>query len=260
MLPLWARARETEKDSPVVLDPYAKDIVETVDYDFSQIEKGPAAQHQGVWALRAYNFDKITEAFLEKNDGAVVINIGAGLDTSFQRVDEGSVQWINIDLPDVAALRQKLIPDSDRETTIAKSVLDFTWIDDISRRTEARPILFTAAGVLCYLEAQEVETLFSQLSETYPSAHFIFDSMSWLVAWGTNKEIMKNSGFDPSTLIRWYSKRASALQNWVETIRILEEYPMLSKVPERNSFSKKEMLQIKIVGLFRFYNMIHVQL
>ena len=259
MLPLWARARETDKDNPVVRDPFAKDIVEKVDYDFSQIEEGPAAQHQGVWALRAYNFDKITEAFLEKNGDAVVVNIGAGLDTSFQRVDEGSVQWINIDLPDVAALRQKLIPDSERESTIAKSVFDFTWIDDISPCTEGHPILFTAAGVLCYFEAREVETLFSRLSETYPSAHFIFDSMSWLVAWGTNKEIMKNSGFDPSALIRWHSKKASVLQKWVETIKILEEYPMLSKVPVRNSFSKKEMLQIKIVGLFRFYNMIHVR-
>ena len=260
MLPLWARARETEKNNPVVFDPYAKSMVERVDYDFSQIEEGPAADHQGVWAIRAYNFDNVTEAFLEKNSGAVVVNIGAGLDTSFQRVDEGSVRWINIDLPDVAALRQKLVPDSEREMTIAKSVFDFTWTDDISHWTEGRPMLFTAAGVLCYFEAHEVETLFSRISKAYPSAHFIFDSMSWLVAWGTNKEIMKNSGFDRSTLIRWYSKRASVLQKWVETIKILEEYPMLSKVPVRNSFSKKEILQIKIVGLFRFYNMIHVQL
>ena len=46
VLPLWARARETEKDKPVVYDPHAKDIVERIDYDFSQIEEGPAADHQ----------------------------------------------------------------------------------------------------------------------------------------------------------------------------------------------------------------------
>jgi O-methyltransferase involved in polyketide biosynthesis len=260
MLPLWARARETEKEYPVVCDPYAKSIVEKVDYDFAQIEDGPAAHHQGVWAIRAHNFDNITRAFLEENRNPVVVNIGAGLDTSFQRVDEGSVLWINIDLPDVAALRQKLIPDSEREMTIAKSVFDFTWIDDTSHWTEGRPMLLMAAGVLCYFEPQKVETLFCKLAQTYPSSHVIFDSMSWLVAWGTNKEIMKNSGFDPSTRIKWYSKRASGLRKWVNTIRILEEYPMLSNVPDRNSFSKKEMLQIKIAGLFRFYNMIHVQL
>jgi O-methyltransferase involved in polyketide biosynthesis len=260
MLPLWARARETEKDNPVVCDTCARKIVERIDYDFSRIEEGPAADHQGVWAIRAYSFDKITEEFLANNSRAVVVNIGAGLDTSFQRIDEGTVLWINIDLPDVAALRQKLIPDSEREKTIARSVFDFTWIDDISRWTKDRSILFMAAGVLCYFEAREVEILFRKLAETYPSSHVIFDSMSRLVAWGTNREIMKNSGFDSSTLVKWHLKRASGLRKWVGTIKVVEEYPMLSKVPARNSFARKQRWQIKFAGLFRFYNMIHVRL
>jgi len=263
MLPLWARARETEKKNPIVCDTYAKNIVERIDYDFSKIEEGHMADHQGVWAIRAYNFDSIIGVFLSNNSKAVIINIGAGLDTTFQRVDEGTVQWINIDLPDVVALRQKLIPDSEREMTIAKSIFDFTWIDDISRWTKGRPILFMAAGVLCYFEAQEVGILFRKLAETYPSSHVIFDSMSWLPAWGSNREIKKitkNSEMDSSSLIKWHLKSASGLRKWVDTIKIVEEYPMLSKVPVRNDFNKKEIWQIKIVSLFRFYNMIHVQL
>jgi O-methyltransferase involved in polyketide biosynthesis len=263
MLPLWARARETEKNNPIVCDTYAKNIIERIDYDFSQIEEGHMADHQGVWAIRAYNFDSIAGVFLSNNSRAVVVNIGAGLDTTFQRVDEGTVLWINIDLPDVVALRQKLIPDSEREMTIAKSIFDFSWIDDISRWAEGRSILFMAAGVLCYFEAQQVEILFRKLAETYPASQVIFDSMSWLPAWGSNREIrkiMKNSGMDSSPLIKWHLKRASGLRKWVDTIKIVEEYPMLSRVPVRNDFSKKEIWQIRIVSLFRFYNMIHVQL
>ncbi len=260
MIPLWARARETQKNNPIVFDTYAKNIVERIDYDFSQFEEGPVAEHQGVWAIRAYNFDNIVDAFLTSNSRAVVVNIGAGLDTTFQRVDEGTVLWINIDLPDVVALRQKLIPDSEREMTIAKSIFDFAWINDISRWTKGRSILFMAAGVLMYFEAREVETLFRKLAETYPSPHVIFDSMSWFTAWGQNREIMKKSGMDSSAIIRWHLKRASGLRKWVDTIKVVEEYPMLSRVPVRNDFSKKEIWQIKIVGLFRLYNMIHVQL
>jgi hypothetical protein len=84
--------------------------------------------------------------------------------------------------------------------------------------------------------------------------------MSWLTAWGQNREIMKKSGIDSSVLIKWPLKRASGLRKWVDTIKIVEEYPMLSKVPVRNDFNKKEIRLIKIVSLFRFYNMIHVQL
>jgi hypothetical protein len=84
--------------------------------------------------------------------------------------------------------------------------------------------------------------------------------MSWLTAWGQNREIMKKSGMDSSVLIKWHLKRAYSLRKWVDTIKIVEEYPMLSKVPVRNDFNKKEIWQIKIVSLFRFYNMIHLQL
>ncbi len=263
MLPLWARARETEKNNPVVCDPWAKRIMESIDYDFSQIEESHMADHQGVWAIRAYNFDNIVKAFLAKSSGAVVVNFGAGLETTFQRVDEGTVRWINMDLPDVVALRQKLIPDSEREMTIAKSILDFTWIDDISLWTKDRDILFMAAGVLCYFEAREMEILFRKLAETYPSSHVVFDSMSWLPAWGSNREVkksMKNSEMAGPTLIKWHLKKASGLRKWVDTIEIVEEYPMLSKVPARNDFTRKEIWQIRIVSLFRFYNVIHVKL
>ena len=268
MLPLWARARETEKNNPVVYDTYATKIVETIDYDFSQIEEGHMADHQGVWAIRAYNFDNIIKEFLENNSRAVVVNIGAGLDTTFQRVDDGTVLWINLDLPDVVDIRQKLvrhqlIPESEREMTIAKSVFDFTWIDDISSWTKDCSILFMAAGVLMYFDAREVEILFRKLAETYPSSHFIFDSMSWLPAWGSNREIkkiVKNNEIDSSTIIKWHLKRASSLRKWIDTIKVVEEFPMLSKVPARNDFTKKQIWQIKIVGLFRFYNMIHVRL
>ncbi|MEN8231040.1 MAG: hypothetical protein ABFS38_22990, partial [Bacteroidota bacterium] len=162
-------------------------------------------------------------------------------------------------------IQQKLIPDSEREMTIAKSIFDFTWIDDISRWTKDRSILFMVAGVLMYFKVQEVEILFRKLAEIYPSCHVIFDSMSWLPTLGSNREIkkiMKNSGrgMDSSTIIKWHMKRASGLRKWVDTIKVVEEYPMLSKVPARNDFTKKQIWQIKIVGLFRFYNMIHVQL
>jgi len=260
ILPLWARAKEMEKQNPIVYDTYARDIVARIDYDFSKIETGQVADHQVVWAIRAYNFDNIVKSFLNNNSKAIVINIGSGLDTTFQRVDNGSVLWINIDLADVVALRQKLIPDSEREMTIAKSIFDFTWIDDIAQQKPGRSILFMAAGVVCYFESQQVEILFRKIAEAYPSAHFIFDAMSWFTAWGTNREIMKDSGMDSSALIRWHLKRASHLRKWVATIKVIEEYPMLSRLPAKNDLSKTMIWGLRIVGLFRLYNMVHVQL
>jgi len=260
VIPLWARAKDAEKNNPIVGDIYARDIVARIDYDFSKFETRYMKNHQLVWPIRAYNFDNCVQEFLVHNSNAVVVNIGAGLDTTFQRIDNGSVLWINIDLPDVAALRQKLIPDSEREMTIAKSIFDFTWIDHIARQTKGRSILFMAAGVLCYFEAPEVEALFRKLANAYPSAHVIFDAMSRFAVWVSNRAVLRKSGMDSSALLKWHLKRASRLRRWIDTIKVIEEYPMFSRVPIKDDWSKKLIRDIKIAGRLRLYNMVHVQL
>jgi len=260
VIPLWARAKDAEKNNPIVNDIYARDIVARIDYDFSKFETRHMENHQLVWPIRAYNFDICVREFLVHNSKAVVVNIGAGLGTTFQRVDNGSVLWINIDLPDVAALRQKLIPDSEREITIAKSVFDFTWIDDIAQQTKGRSILFMAAGVLCYFEAPKVKSLFCKLADAYPSAHVIFDAMSRFTVWVSNRTVIRKSGMHSSALLKWHLKRASHLKRWVDTIKVVEEYPMFSRVPIKEDWSKKLIRDIRIAGRLRLYNIVHVQL
>ena len=127
LFPLIARARETEKKNPILYDTYARDIVSRIDCDFSKFEALLSDEnHRLGMVIRAYNFDNTIREFIEQNRNAVVINIGAGLGTTFQRVDNGELMWFNIELPDVASLRQRVIPDPEREVTIAKSVFDFT--------------------------------------------------------------------------------------------------------------------------------------
>lgn len=260
VIPLWARAKDAERKEPILNDTYARDIVAKMDYDFSKIETRYMENHQLVWTVRAYNFENCVREFLENKDNAAVINIGAGLDTAFRRVDNGSVMWFNIEMPDVAALRQKLIPDSEREKTIAKSVFDFSWMDDIAPQMKGRSMLFMAAGVFCYFEPNEVRSLFQKLADSYPAVHLLFDAMSRFTVWFSNREVIKKSGIDSEARLKWHLKRASKLKEWVDTIKIVEEYPMFSRVPIKKSWSKKLVRDIKIAGRLRLYNMVHVQL
>ncbi len=260
MIPLWARAEETGKSQPIIKDSYARDIVANIEYDFSKIESGKTKSHQLVWPIRAYNFDVCVQKFLVHNSNSAVVNIGAGLDTTFQRIDDSRVLWINLDLPDVVEIRQKLIPDSDREITIAKSVFDYTWINDIENLIRDRPILFMAAGVFCYFEKFEIESLFRKLANTYPSAHVLFDAMSsklWIRL--TNRAILRQSGMDSSVLMKWYLKKASHLKDWVETIKVIDQYSMFSRVPIKDEWSKKLIWEIKIARRLQMYKMMHVQ-
>jgi O-methyltransferase involved in polyketide biosynthesis len=262
LLPLWARAKETEKEKPIIRDLNARDIISSIDYDFSKIEAEPeiANNQQLMWAIRAFNFDAIVSKFLNQYEKVIVINIGAGLDTTFQRVDNGSVLWINIDLPDVAALRFKLIPNSTREITIGKSIFDFSWIDDISHLTKQSTILFIAAGVLFYFDRIEVKTLFNKLNSAYPKAHFVFDaisSKSWVTL--TNWAIMRKSGLRSEVRLRWYLNKASKLSNWIDNIKVIDEYSMFSRIPLMEGLSKKLNRDLMIAKHINIYNIFHIQ-
>jgi O-methyltransferase involved in polyketide biosynthesis len=260
MLPLLARAIESEKENPILYDAYAREIVANIDYDFSKLGALLTDNmHQMSFPIRAYNFDNTISDFLEHNSHAVVVNIGAGLDTTFHRIDNGSVLWINIDLPDVVALRRKLVPDSDRERSIARSVFDFAWIDDIAKHKKDRAILFMAAGVLCYFDPPSVEALFRKLAKAYPSAHVVFDSFPWFTAWAWNIGVRMGRAH-LSAFMKWHLKRASDLTKWVDTIKVVEEYPLFARVKFRDDWSKKVIRGMRVTNLLRLSNMVHVQL
>jgi O-methyltransferase involved in polyketide biosynthesis len=185
------RAREAQKKDPIVFDTYAREIVDRIGYDFSKIEGTLTESLQMTWAIPAYNFDATIRTFLASHKDALVVNIGAGLDTAFQRIDNGTVRWVNIDLPDVVSVRQKLLPDSERELTIGKSVFDYTWMDDISTQAKGRALMLIAAGVLFYFDKNQLKNLFRKLADAYPSGHLVFDSFSRLSLWMANRAVIK---------------------------------------------------------------------
>jgi O-methyltransferase involved in polyketide biosynthesis len=49
LLPLWGRAVETKKNHPLLVDPTAARIIESIDYDFSTIATNISVVSQLAW-------------------------------------------------------------------------------------------------------------------------------------------------------------------------------------------------------------------
>ena len=133
-IPLAARARETRKKRPVLRDPKAVEIVESVDFDTAKYGRdwGGAST-----VLRTAIFDWWVGAFLAEHPAGTVVEIGTGLNTRFDRVDNGQVHWIDLDLPDTIELRRKFFADSGRRRMVAASVLDEDWLPAVHDRPGA---------------------------------------------------------------------------------------------------------------------------
>lgn len=115
-------------------------------------------------------FDRHVRAFLARNPDGVIVHIGCGLDTPYERIGDDQVEWFDLDVPEVMELRKKLISTSaPHYHAIAASVFDTHWLVEVEC-SMPRPFLFIAEGVFPYFEEAQVKELFLRLSEHFPGS------------------------------------------------------------------------------------------
>ena len=186
---LWSRAQLSKEYSSLFYDAKAIELVERIDYDFSASD----VPFEDIWfnisrkvnlpqfrlgTLRAKQFDEKAKAYIAEHPHASVVNIGAGLDTTFYRIDNGMIHWYDLDLPAVIDIRRQLLPEPDRVTYIAKSFLDPSWCTDINHTEDG--VFMISGGVLGWFNEAQVKQFFSMLADNFPDGEIVFDAISRL--------------------------------------------------------------------------------
>ena len=168
---LAARARETQRKRPVLRDPRAVEMLRSIDYDAAKYGRGAGGS---VTVLRTAIMDFWVRAFLAGHPAGTVAEIGTGLNTRFERVDNGQVHWFDLDLPDTIGLRRTFFADTDRRRMVAASVLDEDWLPVVAQ--SRGPYFFVAEGVLVYLPEDQVMAMLTRIAEQFPGALIALDT------------------------------------------------------------------------------------
>jgi len=169
--PLAARARETRKKRPLLRDPKAVEIVESVDFETASFAMGPTSF---VVTLRTLIFDWWVRQFLADHPDGTVVDLGTGLNTRFERTDNGTAHWIDLDLPDTIELRRRFFADTERRRMVAASLLDDDWLAAVGELPW--PYFFVSDGVLTYLTEEQVAGLLTRIAGRFPGALIAFDT------------------------------------------------------------------------------------
>ena len=218
-IPLQVRAMESQRPDALIHDEASVSLVKQLSYDYPKIT---LQEHDRVgFILRLREFDRMGRDFLARYPQAVVVHIGCGLDTRFERLDNDQVEWYDLDLPEVISLRQKLLPNPcERYHTLACSVFDDQWIEVVGVH-RPRPFIFMAEGVLPYFEEAQVKSLVLRIKDQFPGAELVSDAHTPLMVWLDNLHIALTK---INARLRWKLKHGRDLEDWREGIRLLEEY------------------------------------
>lgn len=124
-------------------------------------------------AARHWNLDQLTREFCAQHERCNVVNLGAGLDTTAERLQLPQVNFYGVDLPEVIETRRKLLPTAENETMIGCDLFDLAWAEQLDR---SLPTLFVASGVFYYFDHDRVVGLIQALKANFGEAELIFDA------------------------------------------------------------------------------------
>ncbi|TGA96253.1 class I SAM-dependent methyltransferase [Streptomyces sp. MZ04] len=199
---LWTlhhRALAARNPGSALTDPKAIEVIDAVDYPFERrFGTGGWGLAQGM-AVRARCYDRVVRRFLDDHPDGTVVSLGEGLETQFWRVDNGRVRWLGVDLPEVAELRQRLLPDAPRHRTLSCSATDAGWMDEVDA---SRGVLIIAQGMLMYLPLDVVHRLIEACAVRFPGAELVFDTPpAWMAARTARGRWTYPAGYRPPPML-----------------------------------------------------------
>lgn len=163
LITLNFKAKDCSSTNPILNDKKAQEICSKIDYDFSKFDKAWMSYYGTL--SRAYIMDEEIKKFINKNPDCVVVYIGVGLDSRFERVDNGKITWYNLDLPEVIENRKIFFKENDRVKNISKSVFESDWTKEVV--TDGKELLIISEGVLMFFTEDEVKKVLEILVNNF---------------------------------------------------------------------------------------------
>ena len=257
LITLYIRAMESGRPDALIKDERAEALVRRLDQESLHKTAALTDDFSRVAViLKSREFDRFAQEFLGRHPDAVVVHIGCGLDTRFERVAEcnSQVEWYDLDLPEVIALRRKLIGNErERYHMLGCSVLDDAWLEAVEVHRQ-RPFLFLAEGVFMYFQGVQVKWLVMTLHDRFPGAELVFDAFSPFMRWAHNFKVTRTR---VGAYLHWALKHPQDLERWSDGIRLLDEcFPFQFPEPRM----RRALMALLIPFLAKAFGVFHYQL
>ncbi len=223
LLTLYGRAYQAERPDPIIDDPMAIKLVESIDFDFEKF--GRKGQEM---ALRSLAVDQCTIRYLAEHPKATVVALAEGFQTSFWRLDSAvpraQFRWVSLDLEPVIELRKRLLPHSPRISHLAQSALDYGWM---ARVDAGEGVFITAEGLLMYLQPDQAMGLIAECAARFPGGQMFFDLPPTIVKKLARKGLRSSKRYRvPPMPFSLSAPQLADLVNTMPGVRAVHDVPM----------------------------------
>ena len=122
-------------------------------------------------AMRARIFDDWTRNELSLNPDALVLHLGCGLDSRYNRIQSPAVKWIDIDMDEVITVRKSFYKETQNYSMLGMNLKDS---EKLLKLPDATNVIVIMEGVSMYLKNEELLKIMHILNEKYYHVHLLF--------------------------------------------------------------------------------------
>lgn len=171
--PLKLLSSWLKKYPELIRDDWASKFVYANKFDFSSIKTNYSEYRNLLMATSLAACDRAVERYIMEYPNSTIVNIGCQLDNMFQRLDNGRIQWYSIDSHNTMSVRRAMYGECSREKTIGRSLMDLTWLEEISCDRN-KGIMFVCHDELCYYRPADIKDMMEEIWMRFPGAEFVF--------------------------------------------------------------------------------------
>ena len=245
---LRSRVIESQKTNPVISDPIGMELLKRIESQASEgsvkslLNRKLPVTLTNPLALRARKYDSFANEFLRIHPDGLIVNLGAGFDTRYWRLNSEGIKYLEVDLPEVIEAKNALIGDLIKYEMLSASVLDDDWLKHISS-LQTGNILLMAEGLFMYLPEIEVIRTFSRISEILSNSKIIFEVVNKKYTQGFRKRMVeqkmkKRMGSSAGSSYNYGVKDAREIENYGSSIKVVEEWSYFEDKDIKPAFLK----------------------
>lgn len=256
-VPMLGRIYASENFPKILYDKRALDLKEKLPRDIVQDD----TQNQYTYlasASRSANVDRYVKDFLELNPSGAIVQLGCGLETTFNRNDDGKSKWYSIDLPDVIEYRRTLLPESPRESYLSDDAFSDAWIKKVREELGKIPLLVIASGLFYYFEEEKVLSLMRTM-HSYGNIELVFDTVNRKGMRMMQKKWMKKVGHEDAKMF-FYVDSADELASKIgRSVNVIAEESYYKYI-NKEGLKIVTKISMRVSDLMNMVKMIHLKL
>lgn len=212
-IPLTARIQVSKRFPDFFYDEKALELEKELPDD--SIEKNSGEYFYMASVCRYKVTDEIVKDFISKNGKCNIINLGAGLETSYFRIKPENAVFYEVDLPEVIDTRRRVLGESEREILIGGDLFDLSWAGTVDKTL---PTLMVVSGVFQYFTKEKITEFIREAKDTFTRAELVFDAMTSKALKYANKYVRKTGNKEAEMLFSVDDPAEFARENGIKLI------------------------------------------